>query len=123
MSTHPTRPTLATLAAGATLIGALALGACGKEGSLDRPAPLFGAKAKADYAAEKQREARQALANRRGAAAGDPAPPPPDYGQGDPALDPPRASPTPGAAPSPFENPNSGGLLQDPAANPNALPR
>ncbi len=118
MSLHPTR-----LAAAAALIGALALGACGKQGALDRPAPLFGSKAKSDYDAEKKREARQAQANRRGDTGGDPAPPAPDYGQGDPALDPQRAAPTPGAAPNPFNNPNSGGLLQDPAANPNALPR
>jgi hypothetical protein len=31
----------------------LALGACAKVGTLDRPAPLFGAKAKAAYNAEK----------------------------------------------------------------------
>jgi hypothetical protein len=123
MRIHPNRPTLARLAAGAALIGALALGACGKEGSLDRPAPLFGSKAKSDYTAEKKREARQARANRSGDNGGDPAPPAPDYGQGDPSLDPQRAAPTPGAAPNPFSNPNAGGLLQDPVANPNALPR
>jgi hypothetical protein len=114
---------LSRLAACSALIGALALGACGKLGALDRPAPLFGSKAKADYAAEKKREQRQARANRAGDTGGDPAPPAPDYGQGDPALDPQRASPTPGAASSPFDNPNAGGLLQDPVANPNALPR
>jgi hypothetical protein len=123
MSIASNRPRLLRLATGAALIGALALGACGKEGSLERPAPLFGAKAKNDFAAEKKREQRQALANRQGATSGDPAPPAPDYGQGDPALDPLRASPTPGAAPNPFSDPNAGGLFQDPAANPNALPR
>ena len=35
----------------AGLIAALALAACGKQGELDRPAPLFGAKAKAEYEA------------------------------------------------------------------------
>lgn len=114
---------MSRLAACSVLVGALALGACGKLGSLDRPAPLFGSKAKADYAAEKKREQQQARANAAGANPGDPAPPPPDYGQGDPALDPTRASPVPGAAPNPFSNPNSGGLFQDPVANPNALPR
>ncbi len=123
MSIHPSRLSLTRLAAGAALIGALALGACGRQSLLERPAPLFGTKAKADYAAEKKREARQARANRSGAPAGDPAPPAPDYGRGDPGLDPMRASPPPGAAPNPFSNPNSGGLFQDPAANPNALPR
>jgi hypothetical protein len=123
MSIDPTRPPLLRLATGVALIGALALAACGKEGSLERPAPLFGAKAKSDFAAEKKREQRQALANRRGDNGGDPAPPAPDYGQGDPALDPLRAAPPPGAAPNPFSNPNPGGLLQDPVGNPNALPR
>jgi hypothetical protein len=105
------------------LTGALTMGACGKVGSLDRPAPLFGKKDTAQYAAEKKREQEQARANRAGNTGGDPAPPAPDHGQGDPALDPERAAPTPGAAPNPFGNPNSGDLLQDPEANPNALPR
>ena len=107
----------------AALIGALMLGACGKVGSLDRPAPLFGRKDKAEYAAEKKREQIQARMNRAGDKGGDPAPPPPDYGQGDPALDPTRAAPVPGAAANPFSNSNSGDLMQDPVANPNALPR
>ena len=123
MSIAPNRPRLLRLATGAAVIGALALAACGKEGSLERPAPLFGAKAKSDFAAEKKREQRQARANQHGAASGDPAPPAPDYGQGNPALDPQRASPPPGAASNPFSNPNAGGLFPDPAANPNALPR
>jgi len=104
-----------------TLVLALALsaslGACGKVGSLDRPAPLFGHK---DSTRAELRKARRAADK---AKAGDPAPPAPDYGQGDPALDPQRASPVPGAEPNPFSNPNAGGLLQDPVANPNALPR
>jgi hypothetical protein len=36
---------------------ALALTACAKVGTLDRPAPLFGEKAKAQYRAEKAAEA------------------------------------------------------------------
>jgi hypothetical protein len=114
---------LARLALSAAVLGALALGACGKVGSLDRPQPLFGRKDKAEYAAEKKREQMQARANRAGDKGGDPAPPPPDYGQGDPALAPTRAAPVPGAESNPFSNPNSGGLMQDPVANPNALPR
>lgn len=123
MSTHSTRLTLSRLAAAGVLIGALGLGGCGRQGSLERPAPLFGAKAKAEYAAEKRRAARQARANRSADASGDPAPPAPDYGQGKPDLDPLRASPPPGSGNNPFYNSNSGGLLQDPVANPNALPR
>jgi hypothetical protein len=37
--------------------GLLMVSACGKQGKLDQPAPLFGAKAKAAYAAKKQAEA------------------------------------------------------------------
>ena len=40
---------------------AAALGACGKQGDLERPAPLWGDKAKADYAAQ-QRQAAEAKA-------------------------------------------------------------
>jgi hypothetical protein len=36
-----------------SLLGALCLAACAKVGTLDRPAPLFGEKAKADYRAQK----------------------------------------------------------------------
>ena len=44
----------------AALFGAAALAGCGKTGDLDQPAPLFGARAKADYAA--QQRAREAAA-------------------------------------------------------------
>jgi len=37
--------------------GVLMVSACGKPGKLDQPAPLFGAEAKAAYAAKKQAEA------------------------------------------------------------------
>lgn len=37
--------------------GLLIVSACGKQGKLDQPAPLFGAAAKAAYAAKKQAEA------------------------------------------------------------------
>jgi hypothetical protein len=36
-----------------SLAGALCLGGCAKVGTLDRPAPLLGEKAKADYRAQK----------------------------------------------------------------------
>lgn len=41
------------------LVASLALAGCGKLGSLDQPAPLFGAKAKADWEAKKRAEADQ----------------------------------------------------------------
>ena len=116
-------PDLKTVSISSALILALGLGACGKVGSLDRPAPLFGSNAKAQYAAEKKREHQQAIANRAGDKGSDQPPPAPDYGQGNPTLDPQRAAPTPGAASNPFSNPNSGGVFQDPVADPNALPR
>jgi hypothetical protein len=66
--------TVTRLAAFAALTAALAggLAACGKQGVLERPAPLFGAKAKAQYEAEKAAEARAAAeaAARRDAANG-----------------------------------------------------
>ena len=46
------------------LAGVLALGACGKVGELEQPAPLYGAKAKADYDARKQAAAEKAQAKR-----------------------------------------------------------
>ena len=48
----------AVLAAALTL--ATGLAGCGKQGVLQQPAPLFGSKAKADYAAQKAQEARDA---------------------------------------------------------------
>ncbi len=116
--------TVSRLLACAALAGALMLGACGKQGELERPAPLFGAKAKAEYRAEKRREARARRAARQGQQEAEPAAKPTDYGQGDPSLDPMRAAPVPGAAPSPFDHSGGGGgVLPDPFSNPNAQPR
>jgi hypothetical protein len=47
-----------------TLAATLALGACGKVGALEQPAPLYGAKAKADYNARKQADADKAQAKK-----------------------------------------------------------
>ncbi len=41
----------------ALFASSVALAGCGKMGSLDQPAPMFGAKAKADYDAKKRAEA------------------------------------------------------------------
>jgi len=41
-------------------VAALTLTACGKVGSLDQPAPLYGEKAKADYAARRAAAAASA---------------------------------------------------------------
>ena len=52
--------------------GAVALGGCGKQGVLEQPPPLFGARAKAEYEARKAQEAKDEAqrANQRPAAAG-----------------------------------------------------
>jgi predicted small lipoprotein YifL len=39
------------------ILAALALAACGKVGELERPAPLWGDKAKADYEAQRKADA------------------------------------------------------------------
>jgi hypothetical protein len=60
--------------------GATALSACGRVGTLEQPAPLYGAKAKADYRQKKAAEAARAQAAKE---SGEPEPlpsdtPPPD---------------------------------------------
>lgn len=54
MISHPLRRSALIVVAAA---GLLLISACGKQGKLDQPAPLFGAEAKAAYAAKKQAEA------------------------------------------------------------------
>ena len=54
------RPTsIARLGLIALFFGATALAGCGKTGELEQPAPLFGAQAKADYAAKKKADAEE----------------------------------------------------------------
>ncbi|HEX4199129.1 MAG TPA: hypothetical protein VHZ26_16960 [Caulobacteraceae bacterium] len=65
------RPQIARIGLAAALLASLSLGACGKLGDLEQPAPLFGEKAKADYAA--RRHADEA-ARARAAAAKAPSP-------------------------------------------------
>lgn len=85
------RPRLpASVSMVAALVGAgLVLSGCGKVGELDRPAPLWGAKAKADYEAQ-QKAAADAAARKDAqdkAARGHPAPLPdsaPSAGPSDP---------------------------------------
>ena len=96
--TCPVLPRLALAAAGLTAL--LALGACGKQGELERPAPLWGAKAKADYEAE-----QRAIAAAK--AAGETA---------NPAV-PARTAPVPGTNPGPDASAPQG-VLPDPFARP-----
>lgn len=87
------------------------LSACGRQGPLERPAPLFGSRARAEYEAEKAQEARDD-AQRRAQSSG--AAEPETSGTNsrrevrDPnqTLSPASSSPTPGA-PNPFGGPVS----------------
>ena len=84
-------------------IAAFALSACGKQGDLERPAPMFGEKARANYEAE-QAAAAAAKAKKKQPSAREPLP-------GDPReanpLAPARAAPIPGTNPDPFGAPPS----------------
>ena len=100
------------------LIGALVLCACGKIQTLDQPAPLYGAKAKADYRARKAAEAA-AKAQKK-----DDRDPEvlPDV-KYDPNADPgpQRLLPIPGTNPAP-NDPGQPGVLPDPMNNPGPNP-
>jgi len=105
---------LVLLTAGALL--AAPLGACGKQGDLERPAPLWGAQAKAEYEAQKRQQAdvksKEAQGNQIETL--------PDEGPGgnpftNPA--PPRTVPIPGAHPSPTEQ-GQPGAMPSPYAQP-----
>ncbi len=71
------------------LVGSMTLGACGRVGTLEQPAPLYGAKAKADYQRKKAAEAEKAKAAKD---SGEPEPLPADA---PPADSPPAAGPGP----------------------------
>lgn len=95
---------LASAIVGLVLAGALS--ACGKQGDLDRPGPLWGPKAKADYAAQKRAQAEAAS---NATAAGQPGQPPANGPGSNPYANPapPAQAPIPGertypsGAPSP----------------------
>lgn len=97
------------------LATALALGACGKVGALEQPAPLYGAKAKADYDARKQAAADKAQA-KKGEDLIERLPTEKPY---DPNADPSpsRLVPVTGEPPAP-NAPPSAGLLPDPINQP-----
>ena len=109
----------------AVLLAALALGACGKQGSLDRPAPLIGAKERAEYARERaaaRRATGESKADQSATSQTNG-----DYSQAadgakDPALNPIRSDPSGTGPPNPFGG-RPAGVLPDPYANPNSAPR
>jgi hypothetical protein len=109
----------------ALLTGAAGLSACGLQGDLERPAPLFGANAKAAYAKEQAaKEQRGADGNAQPNASGednagddtDAVTPARDTGFSTPL--PPRTAPITGQSPDPFRSGPSG-ALPDPYNNPN----
>jgi hypothetical protein len=114
---NPVRTLAAAAAMPLALILALATGGCGRVGTLDQPAPLYGAKAKADYEARKAADAARAKA---GKDADEPEPlapdtPPISAPAGGPANL--RVSPAPGMRPAP-NAPGPQGVLPDPYARP-----
>jgi hypothetical protein len=101
------RPIAIAAIAGAVLLAALPLGACGKQGALERPGPLFGAgrnTTKQPDEAERQAQTGRAsdTIDPRGRTT-DPAPP--------------RTYPIPGTSPNPFQTAPQG-AMPDPYANP-----
>ena len=84
---------------------AAALSACGKQGDLDRPGPLWGPKAKAEYAAQKRAQAEAAS---NAAEAGQPGQPPASGPGSNPYANPapPAQAPIPGERTYPSGAPN-----------------
>jgi hypothetical protein len=110
-------------ALGALGLLALDLAACGKQGSLDRPGPLFGRprsehRAMRDAAARANGEQDQTQTSATSTTNG-------DYARGgrDPALTPSRTAPPPGAINNGLSGGGSSGVLPDPYADPNRAPR
>ena len=106
----------------AGLIGALGLAACGKQGSLDRPGPMFSrsqARAQREAAARANDQVSHdsaATSQTNG-----------DYTQAsdgakDPALLPFRSNPPQGAL-NPSGGTGGNGVIPDPFADPNRVPR
>jgi hypothetical protein len=102
------------------LVGLLGLAACGKQGQLDRPGPLFGSKRAQREAADRAKSEPNPDSSATSQTNG-------DYSQAsdgakDPALAPIRSNPPPGMPSSPFGS-QSGGVIPDPLADPNRVPR
>jgi len=102
----------------AVLAGALALGGCGRAGSLDQPGPLFGAKAKADWDAQKRAEA-DARAKAKAAAKDNSEPDHPNAPDPNhpPLAQAPYATPLPGVSGPMGSSPQ--GSLPSPGVGPN----
>ena len=108
----------------AALVGVLGLAACGKQGTLDRPGPLFGSKRSE---ARREREAAARANSETGTNSSGNSQNNGDYslpsdGAKDPALRPFRADP-PQGAPNPFGQAPSAGVIPDPYNDPGRVPR
>ena len=97
------------LALMALFTASLVLAGCGREGALDQPAPLFGAKAKADYDAKKRAEAdaKAKAAKKDNSQPTTPDVPDPNH---PPLTQAPYATAIPGAGDSPFGTQPQGSL-------------
>ena len=107
----------------AGLVGVLGLAACGKQGALDRPGPLFGSK-RSEARREREAAARaNDLPSNASAATsqtnGDYSQP--SDGAKNPALLPFRTNPPPGVTNQ--RGTGGNGLIPDPTADPNRVPR
>ena len=108
----------------AGLVGALGLAACGKQGTLDRPGPVFGS-TRSQARAEREAAARaNDQVNHDSAATSQTNG---DYthasdGAKDPALLPFRSNPPQGAL-NPSGGTGGNGVIPDPFADPNRVPR
>ena len=106
------RPLVFSLAAGSLV---LAVAGCGKQGDLDRPGPIWSAKSKAEYEAQKR---AQAAAASNAAAANQP------IGPQNPAVVPYTTTAPPSVAPIPGERTYPSGTPQQGAMpNPSTTPR
>ena len=104
----------------AGLVGVLGLAACGKQGQLERPGPIFGSKRAQREAAARANSETATTSSATSQTNGDYSQP--SDGAKDPALAPIRSNPPLGMPSSPFGS-QSGGVIPDPLADPNRAPR
>ncbi|MEI9889332.1 MAG: hypothetical protein WDN45_00625 [Caulobacteraceae bacterium] len=106
----------------ALALSSLGLSACGKQGALERPAPLLGPGSKRAQREAAARGAAEANQNSSATSQTNGDYSQPSDGAKDPALTPMRSSPPAGVSNDPFGG-RSGGVLPDPYADPNRAPR